>query len=75
MGHLTKYWAGIHKTDQAQVKPKISSSLQLFILNLSWFLAKLELDPFVNMAPGLHKDEKILPQPFQTFDIIQVKSK
>ena len=28
-------WFGIHKRDQAQVEPKRSSSLRLFILNLS----------------------------------------
>ena len=37
---------GIHKRDQAQGEPKISSSLQLFILNLSRFLNQLDLDPF-----------------------------
>ena len=30
-----KYRGCIHKTDQVQLVPKISSSLQLFILNLS----------------------------------------
>ena len=32
---LLRLRAGMHKMDQAQVEPKISSSLQLFILNLS----------------------------------------
>ena len=43
---------GIHKTDQAQVEPKISSSFQVFIVNLSRFLVQLELDPFCEYSPS-----------------------
>ena len=44
---------GIHKRDQTQVEPKTRSSLQLFIPNLSWFLAQLELDPLLWIWPLL----------------------
>ena len=53
--HVTKgifSWGRIHKRDQAQIEPKINSSLQLFILKLSCFLAQLDLDPFCEYGPS-----------------------
>ena len=40
-----------NKRDQAKVEPKISSSLWLFMLNLSQYLAQLDLDPFCKYYP------------------------
>ena len=41
----------IHKRDQAQVEPNISSSLGWTALNLRWFFAQFELDPFCEYQP------------------------
>ena len=51
--------AGIHKRDQAHIEPKMSTSLQLFILNLIQFLAQFDLDPF--RESGLSKLAPELP--------------
>ena len=48
-----------HKRDQTQVEPNISWSLQLFILNLSWFLAQLDLDPFCEYGVRTNHSESV----------------